>query len=206
MGLNMENYDDVYRKPGFYWGKIPNDFCLEVLDHITRRHLEGATLLDLGSGEGRDLICFASRGLDVTGVDVSKAGLEKAQSWAEEQGLAIKTKIGDLNGFRLDEMFDIVYSSGTLTYIREDNRKEVFDNIKEHTNQGGLNAFNDFVFNPDLRTPPDWGKDEHFFMPGELSSFYRGWEIIKFSENIFDCSSGGVPHRHDMETVIARKI
>ncbi len=202
----MDNYDEVYRKPGFYWGRTPNEFCSEVMGLIPQERINGARLVDLGSGEGRDLIQFASKGLDVTGVDLSSVGLGKAKRWAEDEGLSIRTVIGDLNTFRLEGMFDVVYSSGSLTYINEGNRKGAFENFKAHTAIGGLNAFNAFVFNASFGTPPDWGTGESFFRKGELLSYYREWEIVKSYENIFDCSSGGVPHRHEMETVIARKI
>lgn len=61
-----------------------------------------------------------------------------------------------------------------------------------------------FVEKPFLATPPDWGIDEHFYISGELLTYYWDWEIVKFEETIFDCNSGGVPHKHAMDVMIAR--
>lgn len=201
----MDSYDEVYRKSQYYWGKKPNGFCCDVVGLVSPSRVKGSNIIDLGSGEGRDLVYFALMGMNATGVDVSAPGLEKAQKWASREGLNIRTLLGNLNSYSLDMMYDVVYSSGSLTYIREERRREVFENYKSHTVSKGLNAFNAFVLRQGIETPPDWGKDEHFFMPGELASYYADWEIIISSEEVFDCKSSGIPHRHAMETLIARK-
>jgi SAM-dependent methyltransferase len=45
------------------------------------------TALDLGCGEGADALWLASRGWHVTGVDVSRAALERGRRAAEDAGL-----------------------------------------------------------------------------------------------------------------------
>lgn len=202
----MKNYDDVYRRPEFYWGKEPNSLCREVLSLIPETEMRSAKIIDLGSGEGKDIIHFAKNGLNATGVEISTPGIKKASAWAKEEGVDIRTLQEDISRFRLTEPFDVVYSSGTLTFITPDLREGAFQNYKENTKSGGINAFNVFVEKPFLMTPPDWGDDEFFFKSGELLLHYWDWEIIKFSEDIFDCGSGGIEHRHAMDTLIARKI
>jgi tellurite methyltransferase len=61
------------------------------------------------------------------------------------------------------------------------------------------------VEKPYLPVPPDWGEDERFFRSGELLAFYWDWEIVEFEEVEFGCASGGVPHRHAMDVLIARR-
>lgn len=51
----------------------------------------------------------------------------------------------------------------------------------------------------------DWGVDEFFYRSGELLAYYWDWEILHVTEVVFDCGSGGIPHRHAMDVVIARK-
>ncbi|EQD77735.1 Methyltransferase type 11 domain protein, partial [mine drainage metagenome] len=111
----METYDDVYLQAGFYWGEEPNGLCREVLGLLDRDRLEGLRALDLGCGEGRDLIHLARHGLQVTGVDISQPGLAKAELWAADEGLSIRTVQAGLDDYRCDGSFDLIYSSGTLT-------------------------------------------------------------------------------------------
>lgn len=202
--MAMHTYDEVYSKPEFYWGKAPNNLCKRAAD-LLASEMKGK-VIDLGCGEGKDVIHFAKQGFHAVGVDLSKPGLQKALQWAEQEGLAIQTVQASLNEFSLTEMFDVVYSSGTLTYISPPLRQEKFTNYKEHTNVGGLNVFNVFVEKPFIETAPDWGTDEYFYRSGDLLSFYWDWEIISFEEVIFDCNSSGVPHKHAMDVMIARKI
>ena len=48
------------------------------------------------SGEGRDAVWLAEQGLDVTAVDLSEAGLEKARRLAAARGVEIETVCADL--------------------------------------------------------------------------------------------------------------
>ncbi len=199
------DYDAAYRRPGLYWGSEPNDLCRQVVELIPAPERPGKRVIDLGCGEGRDLIHFARYGFVAVGVDRSEPGLQKARAWARAEGLAIATIRADLVTFRLAEPYDVVYASGTLTYLPPAVRAEVFANYKEWTPRGGLHAFNAFVEKPYLAVPPDWGDDEFFYRSGELLGYYWDWEIVYCAEVVFDCHSSGVPHRHAMDVVIARK-
>lgn len=201
--MAMDGYDEVYSRAEFYWGRQPNNLCKRAVQLFETR--SNRKVIDLGCGEGKDMIHFAQNGFDTLGVDLSAPGLAKAQRWAEEEGLSIATKQASLAEFNLAEMFDLVYSSGTLTYIAPPLRYEKFMNYKLHTLDGGFNVFNVFVEKPFIEKAPDWGKDEYFYRSGDLLHYYWDWEIISFEEIIFDCHSSGVPHKHAMNVMIARK-
>ncbi len=202
----LASYDDLYRQPGFYWGQEPNDLCVQACSAL-RAGEDGAPprAVDLGCGEGRDAIYLARRGINVTAVDISRPGLDKAERWAAAAGLRLRTVQADLNDCRLDGPYDLVYASGAVSFLRPLRRAEVFAHLKAETRPGGVNAFNAFVLKPYLPTPPDFGRDEHFFRSGELLGFYWDWEILRCDEVTFRCSSGGVPHVHAMDVLIARR-
>ena len=71
----------------------------------------GARVLDLGCGEGRDSVFFAQRGFNVTGVDVARSGLAKAERLARGRGVRVRWVCGDigrLDALRLlEECFDL---------------------------------------------------------------------------------------------------
>lgn len=202
----MLNYDEVYRQSGFYWGQEPNSLCRQAATHFEPGSIPGKRAIDLGTGEGRDIIHLARQGFQVTGVDISRPGLDKAERWADEDGLSVQTHCESLLTFRLTEPYDLVYSSGTLTFLPAHLRADAFANYKAQTRPGGIHAFNVFVEKPFIPTPHDWGVDEYFYRSGELLAYYWDWEILDCREVIFDCSSGGLPHRHAMDILIARKV
>ena len=61
---------------------------------------------------------------------------------------------------------------------------------------------------PWIGSPPDAEKAERKADPwytGEPARFYRDWNILKTEEDTFPCESGGIPHVHCMDIVIAEK-
>ena len=107
--------------------------------------------------------------------------------------------------FRLDREFDMIFSSGALHYIPPTLRKEILENYQEHTSIGGLHALNVFVRKPFVKSPSDEEKPRHKWVSGELFTYYADWLIPSCYETIFDCMSGGTPHKHCMDTMYAVK-
>src|SRR6266508_1465586 len=88
-GTSMRNpwAREYARTPDRYiWGKAPSEFAKDLIDLVPR----GGRILDLGCGEGRDSVYFASCGFDVTGLDVSNEGLKKAQRLAAEREVRVQ--------------------------------------------------------------------------------------------------------------------
>lgn len=73
-----------------------------------------ATALDLGCGEGADVLWLAERGWQATGIDVSASAVERARGHARERGVAddrVRFVAGDADEALPDEQFDLVTSS-----------------------------------------------------------------------------------------------
>lgn len=166
---------------------------------------QSPSLIDLGMGRGRDLIYFGRRGFRVLGVDISPVGLEKAKRRAARLELPIRTQLADLRTYRLKRKFDVVFSSSTLNHLPRKLRARRFAHFKAMTAPGGIHAVNAFVPQPGLRTPPDMDPNLAMYRSGELRGYYSDWLILDSREFEFDCNFDGVPHRHVLDVVIARK-
>lgn len=90
-------WDQRYAEPEFTYGKAPNDFLLS-LDLPT----EGGKVLCLAEGQGRNAVYLAECGFDVTAVDLSAVGLQRAQELAAERGATIHTEQADLGELVLE--------------------------------------------------------------------------------------------------------
>ena len=203
--MNKDNaYDERYAEEGYYWGKKPSESCEKALEFIEEPH--GKKLLDLGCGEGRNAVYFAEKGFRVTALDLSEEGLKKARRYAEEKGVEIKTIHADLNDYSLKEKYDVIFSTGSLQYIPKESRKDRFEEYKEYTVEGGLNVMSVFVKKPFIEEAPDAEESAELYKSGELMMYYHDWKILFTAEKIFDCDSGGVPHRHAIDRVIAKKL
>ena len=82
----------------------------------------------------------------------------------------------------------------------------MLESYKSCTAVGGIHVLNVFVDKPFLPVPPDWEEQEYFWTSGELLNCYHDWKVEQLEERIFDCDSSGIPHRHCMDVLIARKM
>ena len=134
---------------------------------------------------------------------------DKARSLAKRHGLQIDFFQADVLDYRPDTSFDIVFSSGVLHYIPRKLRGEVISSLKEHTTAGGIHAVNVFVDKPFIDPAPDREPIEverGSWRSGDLQGLYHDWLFHAGDEIIFDCDSGGVPHQHCMDILIAEKM
>lgn len=204
--MTRENrYDKLYSKKEFYWGKEPSTLCDELLKHIDINRAEELDLIDLGCGEGANAVYFALKGLDVFATDISKAGLEKTNLLAHEKNVELETFTYDIRKDRLEKLYDIIFSSGVFQYIEPIKRIDRINYLKSRTKESGLNAATVLVNKPFIEKAPDAEEGIVLFESGELMSYYSDWEILYTHEYILDCNSGGVPHKHCANRLIARK-
>ena len=89
-------WDKRYSDPNFIFGTAPNDFLKQYAGRIPK-----GRVLSLAEGEGRNAVHLAALGYEVTGVDSSAIGLEKAQRLAAERSVKITTIVSDLAQFSI---------------------------------------------------------------------------------------------------------
>jgi len=99
-------WNERYSQAEYVYGKNPNDFLVEVVQQIPR-----GRVLCLADGEGRNGVYLAQQGCQVTAVDASPIGLEKAQKLAAERSVAIETIAADLAEFPIQpDSWDAIVS------------------------------------------------------------------------------------------------
>ena len=62
-----------------------------------------------------------------------------------------------------------------------------------------------FVEKPFIPRAPDAEENAFLYKSGELMGYFWDWEILYSAEEIFDCMSSGIPHRHAVNRIIARR-
>ena len=75
-------WDDYYAARATPVRKLPSQFATFVAGELDRRH----RVIELGSGDGRDAMFFASYGHEVIGVDASHTAVEACRLLAETLG------------------------------------------------------------------------------------------------------------------------
>jgi SAM-dependent methyltransferase len=102
--MDSADWDRRYAGRELVWTSEPNRFLVQEAESLT-----AARALDLACGEGRNAVWLAERGWQVTGVEFSAVGIEKARQLAAARGVDVEWVIADLLDYRPDAQgFDLV--------------------------------------------------------------------------------------------------
>lgn len=126
-------WDQRYNEDGFAYGTDPNDFLAAEFHRIP----EGGRVLCLAEGEGRNAVFLAKQGFQVTAVDQSAVGLQKAEAFAKVQGVNIDTIVADLNDFDFgDNKWDGIIS--IAAHVPPVLRKKLHSNVVKSLGNKGV--------------------------------------------------------------------
>ncbi|WP_353113103.1 class I SAM-dependent methyltransferase [Microbacterium sp.] len=115
----------------------------------------GGRVLELGCGTGHKLIPIAADGHRSVGLDLSPDMLAEAHRKAEERGVSVEWRHGDMRDFDLDGEFDLIFiAANALLHLHEaDDIVQCFRAVRRHLAPGGRFAFD--VFAPNVRILAD---------------------------------------------------
>ena len=139
-------------------------------------------LLDAGCGTGENALLAASRGADVTGVDVAPTAIARARAKASERGLTARFEVADaLDLGRLNLAFDTVIDSGVFHVFGDADRARYVASLAAVLRPTGacyLMCFSD-------RQPGTWGP-RRIRTDELLAAFSDGWDVESITADTFD--------------------
>lgn len=102
--MDARAWDERYEGTDLLWSAEANRFLVAEVEHMPP-----GDALDLGCGEGRNAVWLAERGWQVTGVDFSPVGLDKARRLAAARDVEVEWLEADLFEWAPPEAtFDLV--------------------------------------------------------------------------------------------------
>lgn len=125
-------WDARFGSEVYTYGTRPNTFIAAE----AHRFPDGADLLDLGCGEGRNAVWLAEKGFHVTAIDYAEAGLEKTRTLAAERGVEVETVLADLGYWMPQRQWDGVIC--TFVHLRMSERLRLFTAIQAALKPGAL--------------------------------------------------------------------
>lgn len=126
-------WDERYSDSEYIFGVEPNDFLRDEFKRIPA----GARVLCLAEGEGRNAVFLAQNGYQVTGIDSSKVGLDKAQQLANDKGVTITTQVVDLADYEFGEQqWDAIVVM--WVHLPTALRQHIHDQIAPALKRGGV--------------------------------------------------------------------
>jgi SAM-dependent methyltransferase len=95
MSKGAAYWDTRYAAQGFAYGEIPNDFLKARFAGKAAGQVQGRAI-SLCEGEGRNAVFLAQLGFQVTAVDFSEVGLQKARALAARHGVQLDCIVTDM--------------------------------------------------------------------------------------------------------------
>jgi tellurite methyltransferase len=147
--------------------------------------------LDLACATGRNAVWLAQRGWSVTAVDGSPVAIEMLQSRASERAVTVNTRVANLEKHE----YPIEPSSWNLVAICYYLQRDLFQPAKQGVVPGGI------LISIVHITETGEAPTAHRLRPGELESYFQGWEILHRREG----KPNDAAHQRSVAEIVARR-
>ncbi len=145
-----------------------------TVDFLARQAGDGAAL-EFAIGTGRVALALRSRGVPVSGIELSEPMVRQLRTKPGNEGIDVA--IGSMATTRMSGVFSLVFLVfNTITnLLRQDEQVECFRNAARHLGPGG--RFVVEVFVPDLRRLPP-GEDARLFHIGAEHVGFDTYDLV----------------------------
>ncbi len=170
-------WDLLYGRSGFVYGKKPVKFLAENYHLIP----SSGTILDVGMGEGRNAVFLATKGYQVTGIDISSVALKKAEDLAKEYKVTVASVLGDAKKYQFkSNSFDAV-----LCFYYVD--RELFPLLVNILKPGGYLYYEAYTLDQKIKSGLKDDADDYYLKSGELKELLKntGLKVVKYEEGVF---------------------
>ena len=131
-----EFWDEMFRKIGSVWTFEPANSALQISDLFASEKI-GYVLIP-GIGFGRIAKPFLEKGMDVTGIEISKTAIRLAR----ENGLNFPIHHGSVAEMPFDDsVYDGIYCYALIHLLIQNERRQFLKSCHNQLREGGLMVF-----------------------------------------------------------------
>jgi SAM-dependent methyltransferase len=100
-------------------------------------------ILELGAGAGRVSVALARRGLNITGLELSPAMLERGKIFAARENATVNFVLGDMTDFKLEQKFPLIIApfNALMHLYSLSDQDRAFEMVRNHLETNGIFAF-----------------------------------------------------------------
>lgn len=185
MRASSENEDEYRDFAEYYDHVVPYRDRPDIAFWIARAREAGGPVLELGCGTGRVLVPIAREGVAITGLDRSRAMLDRCRRRLADESLPrgaapVRLVEGDMRDFNLGETFSLVTTPfrSFQHLLTPADQLACLAGARKHLRSGGKLVVD--VFNPDVRRlgeetlPTAWVEEPSFTLPDGSTISRRG--------------------------------
>lgn len=189
-------WDKIYSDASAFFGEDPSNFAQKCYSYFKKYGVK--RILELGCGQGRDTIFFASNGFDVHAIDASKVAIENINQKKGQKNISL-----DLRHFKArqalpydNSYFDAVYSHMFYNMrFTDDELRSLFKESNRVLKNNGLLYFSvrsdkDVLYNKGKKIDNNIyeinGFQIRFFTKRQIQSFLENYFEIKNIEGSYE--------------------
>jgi tellurite methyltransferase len=136
-------------------------------------------VLDVAMGAGRNAVYLAKLGFQVEGVDIAAEAVVKACRLAEEGGVSLAARVGDLEaGYMISpDTYDGIIC---FYYLH----RPLIEQIKRGLKSGGVILYETY-----LTEQSQWGKPQnpdHLLQHNELLGMFSDFRLLRYREGVIE--------------------
>jgi SAM-dependent methyltransferase len=100
-------------------------------------------ILELGAGAGRVSVALVRRGLNITGLELSAAMLERGKKFSTRENAIVNFVLGDMTDFKLEQKFPLVIAPfNVLMHLYSlSDQDRALEMVRNHLEPNGVFAF-----------------------------------------------------------------
>jgi tellurite methyltransferase len=182
--VDIRDWDERY-------GLGDSDLSPTTLVVETARQVPPGAALDLACGAGRNALWLAEQGWRVTAVDGAPAAIDILSKRASERALRVEALVADLEKgeYSIDHLaWDLI---AICYYLQRD----LFESAKRGVKPGGLLIT--IVHTTEPGEEPTYKR----LKPGELETYFDGWEIM----HRYEGKPRDSAHKYGVAEIVARR-
>ena len=213
-----EDYDSAYSETEALFGEKESPLLAQCADLIP----DGARVLDLGVGQGRNAFPLARRGCSVTGIDTSQVAVDTVNRLAAAEDLPVEAILQDFRLYEPPRSFDAVLCFGLMQTLDLQGCASLVERLHHWTRPGGVMfltawhmadpSFEICRLEWDRRSGRSFrsldGESHRLFLEdGEILKLFFRWGVIHHFEGLGPYhrhGSGKRERHHDVEAVLIR--
>ena len=145
-----DRFSDIYT----VWTQTAASAGANLAFYVDAYEAAGGPVVELGVGDGRIAVPAAARGVDLTGVDLSSAMLERCRQNAAAAGVMTRLTLiqADFRRFELPQAAALIalpyHSLGHLQSLAD--KRDAIAHVFSQLRPGGVFVFDDFLMTADL--------------------------------------------------------
>lgn len=183
---SVSAWDERFAGAEYAFGTEPASFLAREAGRLR----PGQTALLLADGEGRNSVFLAGCGIEVTAMDASARGLDKARALAAARGVAVEFRRADILDWDWQErVYDAVIGI-FMQFLSPAERARVFDGIARAVAAGGLVMLHGYAPRQIGYGTGGPKSAENLYTPDLLRRAFPGWEVLVARDDDADLAEG----------------